>query len=181
VAKPTEDQLYGEYRRWIAEPASSTVHLATRLNAFWSAAWDAAAREREREVTVTEGDMERFNREQRIRRGAYLRGVTAFQKGRQPLMDEIRTAAHVYPLKKRVPNVIRDPHNGGEWRVSAGEKPAGHPTFQWRIDASAPWIFPHEEEATLHWTHDRVRALSALLDDAWKWEDDPSVEEGEAT
>jgi hypothetical protein len=51
MPKPSEDELYGEYRAWLRDSATrnlTAVHLATRLNSRWSAAWEADEAERER-------------------------------------------------------------------------------------------------------------------------------------
>jgi hypothetical protein len=152
-----------------------------------NAAWEDDAKEREQErkalevslVEVPEGaeDYEQHNLEQRIRRGAF---AAALDYAGYPVpQDRALRAAERYPLKKRVPKVIPDPHCPNDaWRYSeADTQRLARFEFRAAVGRNAgKWCDPEDEPAGLHWTAERIRALTALLNDPWTWDDDASVE-----
>lgn len=156
-----------------------------RLGALPSAAtWEPVV------VMNEERDWEEHNREQRIRREAYEAAAHEHDFSRHrdtgsvysEWLQRVRgDAARHYPLKKRVPKVIPDPHfpsgSTAAFRVCEARGNL-HAAFEF-LSAEPGWIPAHK--AGLHWTHDRIRALAALLDDQWTWEDDTSVEGGAPT
>lgn len=124
------------------------------------------------------GDMEQYNHDQRIRREAYEEALR--HQGHAVPQERATAAASRYPLRKRVPRVIDDPHASVyAWRLNPeftsevgtriGE------CFEIRFSPEGGW---HANEHPALLTPQRVRALAALLDDPYMWEEDPSVEEG---
>lgn len=110
-------------------------------------------------------DVGRFNAEQRIRREAYAAALT--ECGYIGTGGPVDRAASRYPLRKRVPKAIHDPHGLGEWRIGPGD------LFQILAGKGARW---RDANTGIYWSHERVRVLAALLDNSWTWEDDTSPE-----
>jgi hypothetical protein len=110
-------------------------------------------------------DLERFNDAQRIRRTTYADAV--LEMGIISHVNPQIMAAQRYPLRKRVPKVIPDPHQDGRWMADAGK-------LFWNVRAKESWG-PMPSHFAL--TPERIRALAALLDDPWTIEEDVSVEE----
>lgn len=121
------------------------------------------------EENVEDEEVERFNQEQRIRREAYAKALE--HAGGAHVIGARQQAARVYPLKKRVQATRDDPHNGRfMWRFVPEFN-----RFEWTMDGQ--WV-PYRRTETTPITPERVRALYALLQSPWTYEDDASVEEG---
>jgi len=120
----------------------------------------------------SEEDVEQFNRAQHLRRGAYASALyEQFVLGTQQHDESSRLAARRYPLKKRVPATIQDPHTAGQWRLTPDSEGVGL-YVQWHNGIG--W---GQVPGCVVLTPARVRALAALLDNPWTTEDDVSVEE----
>lgn len=218
MPKPTQDELYGLLCRNGRGDDSAAARVATELNAYWSARWDADEAERERgeaalallelyarhkptcslyggyhpcdcgfadamggfreepsskvqpppegwEATELE-QVEQYNAAQRAKAEGYARAVA--EAGTPAEVANKRAAAR-YPLKKRVPATLSDLRS---------------PTLLWRWNGDTlEWQY---EDGDWHLdgypslTRQRFRAIAALLDRSWAYEDDASVE-GEAT
>lgn len=173
MPKPTESDIY---RIVIAHSdCPSQADLAARRILQMIEAWEAEAGAETAstpppppgawEYDAPE-DWERYNELQRIRREACEAALP------QPTPQERASiAAHRYPLKKRVPKPpIEDPH----YHVIMWEA-RFHKTYDtWHagvVESGEGW------PPGLLVTPERVRALAALLDNPWTWEDDESVEE----
>lgn len=117
--------------------------------------------------------MEQYNRDQRLRREAFAAALAYAGACGSNHAARAAIAAKRYPLRKRVPKVIPDPHGTGEWAMM-GDRFIG-----WRqgepllaavgFTTSGPCATP-----------ERVRGLAALLDDPWTWEEDTSPEGADA-
>lgn len=123
-----------------------------------------------------EHDVDAFNREQRARREAYAQGMMAgditSRKG-DVLNGFCRAeAARRYPLKKREPRIMPDPHpyDAGQWCiVNVPTRRVAYrssPLKKWSLDGEFPCL-----------TEDRLRALVALLDSPFTYVDDTTPEQ----
>lgn len=142
---------------YATQPKHVTSSVASpEVRALDSAMWEFADQEQ----------VEQFNREQRIRREACEAALP------QPAPRErAQIAAVRYPLKRRVPAPpIDDPHGQGFWRIEASGK-VSYSSASNRSNLM-PWSLNYP---TL--TPARVRALYALLESPWVWEDDTEPEE----
>lgn len=130
-------------------------------------------------TAVEDEQVERYNREQRVRREAYEEGAREHDKMRPVLVRGehfavwLRTvradAARRYPLRKRVPKVILDPHKDGEWQ--AGVQP-GY-SLRWRTCPPYMWASP---PSSVLFTPERMLALAALVKNPWTYEESTEVE-----
>ena len=120
------------------------------------------------EQYVRDEEVEQFNREQRIRREAYAAALD--ECGYIGMGGPRDRAAARYPLKRRVPVTIDDPHNGRYmWRYVPESN-----RFEWTKDEE--WT-PYRPSETTPITPERVRALYALLQSPWTSEDSTEIEE----
>jgi hypothetical protein len=118
--------------------------------------------------------VERFNEQQRWRRGGYVEALEENRHYNTSRTERVALAARRYPLKKRAPATCDDPHDVGQWTVEV-EEGRGYPYAVWRSRAGTELSRAWPPEMLV--TAERVRALSALLDNPWKYEDDTSVED----
>jgi len=150
---------------------ASTEAAASRTKAEWDYA----------DLEEASDSLEQFNRDQRLRREVYAEALGDSHDEQYLLKRErARRAAVRYPLKRRVPATVEDPHGCGEWRLLTSDELVHLPTMQHRRERSLVWRLAHRSSHVIEWTADRVRALAALLVDPWVIEEDTSVEETEA-
>ena len=166
--KPTRDTIFSILTSSVAANSAHGSWTLAKVDAIMEVidrAWEAREEDTPSvdevvgilsEARLAE-DTETFNQEQRIRREAYAEGA-AFYSPSQPMegaedhwMDEFRAeAARRYPLRKRVPKVIPDPHGYGVWGA------------EWDDNAKCWHAVWREGEHSVGWQAD-LRHLPFLL------------------
>ena len=126
-------------------------------------------------------DVERHNELQRARREAYEHGAREHDDGTHGGPDvsfdgwlqSVRAmAARRYPLKKRVPKVIPDPHGAGEWSTRMGVETAMCAVYRPRTATSFSAMVP----VGIILSPKRIAAIQQMFSDPWAWGESTEVE-----
>lgn len=132
-----------------------------------------------------EEQAEQFNREQRLRRQGYVMGaVDHLPQPGEPgaeydewLLCVKRAAGREYPLKKRVPRVVKDPHGDFVWRLRSVGVAVYEDYFEYSRHGGADGSWKPASSLRPMWSAARTRALAELLDNPWDIAEDTEVEE----
>lgn len=186
MPKPELQEIRGAYEAW-THNGGTWLALVDRVSAVWSEAWDRDREETAQPSLMTtdsgeewlrnEGtsaeDFEAYNELMRLCRHGYeqamlAHGVVLPSAGRVVRDIAVRqSAAKAFPLRKRVPRVVKDPHGErGEW--SMGEDGS----ILWRGTARGGWL----SSVGMPTTPERVRLLSDLLSNPYEWVEDTEPE-----